>query len=442
MAIGIIGMLVAIAVMIIGAYRGIKAIPLTVLAAIFVILFNRMGVWDSYSKVYAVGFGNVVASYFFNFCASAAYAMIMEKTGCTASIGFQLTKWFGTKSVIVVSYIITMILTYGGISLFVVVFAVAPIAYVLFKEADLPRHAIMAPLSAGAAGITMTTLPATPQLTNIVPSQYLGTPLTAAPVFSLVLAAIMVALHLVYFNIIEKRCRAKTEHFAFPPGFDAATVNVDRAQLPSSAKAFAPMVLVVLFIIVCTILKAPIAKDSAELTTIAMILAGILCLVLNPRKITVTSVKNWIGDGANNGISGIIGLAAVVAFGGVVSSAPAFQSIIQWLLNLKLSVYLKGVVSTAVIAGITGSSSGGARILLQNLGEYFVNSGANLQVLHRLISVAAGSLDTLPHVSGVFLMLTVLGLTHKEGYYHMFWTTVVIPLIVSFIGLTIAVILW
>jgi H+/gluconate symporter-like permease len=97
----------------------------------------------------------------------------MEKTSCTASVGYQLISWFGKKQVMIVTMIMTMILTYGGISLFVVVFAVAPIAYVLFKEADLPRHAIMGPLAAGSAGITMTTLPATPQLTNIIPSQYL-----------------------------------------------------------------------------------------------------------------------------------------------------------------------------------------------------------------------------------------------------------------------------
>jgi H+/gluconate symporter-like permease len=252
----------------------------------------------------------------------------------------------------------------------------------------------------------------------------------------------MVALQIVYFNIAEKQFRVKLEHFTFPAGFDESSVNVDKSKLPHPVKAFAPILLLILFIIISTIAKAPYAADSAELTTIAMSLALVLCIVLNPKRVTVTSVKNWIGDGSINGISAIIGLAAVVAFGGVDSSAPAFQAILKWLLGLNLSVYLKAVVSTAVISGITGSSSGGARILLQNLGDYFLASGANLQVLHRLISVAAGSLDTLPHVSGIFLMLSVLGLTHKEGYHHMFWTTVIIPLIVVIIGLIIAMIVW
>jgi H+/gluconate symporter-like permease len=442
MGIGIIGMLLAIAVMVIGAYRGIKPIPLTILAAIFVILLNKLGIWQTYTKVYAAGFGSVVTAYFFIFVSSAVYAMIMDKTNCTAAIGFQLIKWFGTKHVMLITFIFTVILTYGGVSLFVCVFAVLPIAFVLFREANLPRHLILGPLGAGSAGITMTTLPATPALTNISPSQYLGTPMTAAPVFSIILAIIMVVLTQCYFVYATKTAMNKKEVFSFPAGFDESTVNVDKSKLPPPPIAFIPIIVLILFIIISIVAKAPYAADSALLTTLAMIIASIICLVLNPKKITITGVKNWIGDGSFNAISAVVGLAAVVAFGGVVSSAPAFQAIVKWLLELDTNVYLKGVVGTAVISGITGSSSGGVRIMLQNLADYFINSGANLQVLHRLMAVAAGSLDTLPHSSGLFLFLAVLGCTHKEAYKHLFWTTVIVPAIVVVIGVVVAAIVW
>jgi H+/gluconate symporter-like permease len=444
--VGIIGMFLAIAVMIIGAYRGIKAVPLTVIAAFVIIVTNGLDIWPAYSKVYAGGFSNAILSYFLIFAASAAYAVVMNHTGCTAAIGYQLIKWFGTKHVIVVHLIIYLILTYGGISLFVVIFAVVNIAFVLYREADLPRHVMFAASAAGGGGITLTCLPGSPQLTNIIPSQFLGTPLTAAPVFSLIMAAIMVSLQLVYIKYAEKQCRKNNEHFSFPAGYDQSSLLIDKSQLPHPAKAFTPIVMLVLFIVVSSALKAPWAKDSAQLTILASLVALVLCIVLNPKKITPTKLKNWIGEGSEKGFMAILGLAAVIAFGSVVSSTAAFQSVVKWLIGLKMSVYIKGVVSTAVISGIAGSSSGGVRIMLQNLGEYFVSTaaqdGTNLQILHRLISIAAGTLDTLPHVSTLFLNFAIVGVTHKEAYKHYFWQTVAAPAVVTVIGLIAALILY
>ena len=442
MPIGIIGMLAAIVVMIIGAYRGIKAIPLTLLAAVFVIAANQMELWRSFAAIYGGGFGAIITQFFFIFISSAVYAMIMEKTGSTASIGFQMVKWFGTKHVMAVVFFFTAVLTYGGVSLFVVVFAAVPVAFVLFKEANLPRAAILAPMGAGAAGITMTTLPGTPSLTNIIPSRFLDTPLTAAPVFSIILAILIVVLTLIYFDHVVKVVRRNNEEFTFPAGFDATSINIDRSKLPYPIKAFAPIVTLILFIVISTITRAPFAADSALLTTMGMIIASILCLILNFKRVTPTALKNWIGDGANNGITAIVGLAAVVAFGMVVSNAPAFQSVLQWVMGLELNVYFKGLVATGIISGITGSSSGGAQIALSNLSEYFLASGANLEVLHRLIAMSAGTLDTLPHVSAIFVFLAVLGCTHKEAYKYLFWPTVIIPTGVTILGVIAAAIIW
>jgi H+/gluconate symporter-like permease len=445
--IGIIGMLAAIAVMIIGAYRGIKAIPLTILAALVVIVTNGMGIWESLATFCGGRFGSTGTRFFFLFISSSVYAMLMDKTGSTASIGFQLIKWFGTKHVMAIVFVFTALLTYGGISLFVVFFAALPVAFVLFKEANLPRAAIMAPMGAGGAGITMTTLPGTPALTNIIPSDFLGTPLTAAPVFSLVMAAIIVVLTFFYFGYVKRTVQRNNEVFTFPPGFDASAVaNIDRSKLPHPLIAFIPILTLLLFLIVSSVANAPYAENPIQLATMGMVLASIVCLALNPKKITITGVKNWIGDGANNGITAIVGLAAVIAFGYVVSNAPAFQSVLNWVTDLDMNIYFKGLVSTGVISGITGSSSGGAEIALTNLGAYFIAAGeagtVNLEVLHRLIAMGAGTLDTLPHVSAIFLFLALLGCTHKEAYKYLFWPTVVIPSVVTVFGVVVASIIW
>jgi len=301
-------------------------------------------------------------------------------------------------------------------------------------------------MAAGGAGITMTTLPGTPALTNVIPGQALGTPLTAAPVFSLILAVIIVVLTLFYFKIAEKSVRSKKMEFTFPVGFDASTLTGAKAELPHPVIAFIPIIFLPFFIILSSVLKAPYAKDGMQLTVFAMLLGAILCLILNYKKVSRAALKTWTTDGATNGLMAITALAAVLAFGSVVSSAPAFQSVIQWVMGLDLSVYWKGLVSTGIISGIVGSSSGGAQIVLDNLTPSFMaaaaNEGANLQVLHRLIAMSAGTLDTLPHVSAIFVFLGVLGCTHKEAYKYLFWSTVVIPTVITLFAVVAAGIIW
>jgi H+/gluconate symporter-like permease len=435
-------MLIGIAIMIIGAYRGLQAIPLTILAALVVSLTNGLSLWETFAKTYAGGFGGVITAYFFIFVSSSVYALIMEKTGCAAAIGYKFIDWFGTKYVMLVSLLFVSVLTYGGVSLFVVIFATMPILFLLFKAAGLPRHLMVAPLAAGSSAYTMTTLPGTPALTNVIPSQYLGTPMTAAPIFSLIIGIVFFILCYWYCLIAEKICRKNGEQWSYPEGYDTSALEVDRSKLPSAGVAFTPIVVLIIFIIGSSLLKLPYASDAALLTTLAMNIAAILCIVMNLKRLSVKGVKDIVGKGSLNGISAIIGLASVVAFGGVVSSSPAFKSIVSWVLGLNMSAYFKGIFSTAVIAGITGSSSGGVRIMLQNIGEYLIQSGANLEVMHRLIAIAAGSLDSLPHSSSIFLTMALLGLTHKEGFKHFLWPTVIIPSVLAVVFSAVATVVW
>ena len=482
MSLGIIGMVLAIAVMIIGAYRGIKAIPLTVLASLVVILFNGMPFWGTMDDPegfmhYARGFGDNMGRFLFIFLASAVYAAAMEKTGSAAAIGQQLIKWFGTKHVLWIVYVFCVILTYGGLLLFVCIFVVVPVAFALFKEAKLPRHLVMAPFAAGGATITMTMLPGTPQLANVVTGTFLGTPATSAPLFGLIFAAATVGLTAIYFNWAVKDARRKNESFEFPQGFDAASLTIGDRKLPHPVKAFLPIITLLLFIIVSSVVHrasvdrvdaeiarivyeygiytvidsaalprilAPWASDGMGLTILAVLVATVLCLVLNVKNINGPMIQDMTGDGAAKGIFALLGLVSVIAFGRVVSNAPVFENVIAWLLGLEINTYLKAVVSTSIISGIVGSSSGGLTITLENLAPYFIATatygsqyyqGINLPLLHRIMTIAAGTLDTLPHVSAIFLILSVIGCTHKEAYRHMWWTTVVIPTVLLAIAL-------
>ena len=430
MTLGIIGLILGIVVMVAGAYNGIEAIPLTLLAGLVVILFNQMPIWDTFATVYAGGFAATVQNYFFIFVSSAVYAKIMESSKATTAIGYKLIDWFGKDRAILVSALFVSVLTYGGVSLFVVIFAAGPIMFLLFKEADLPRHLTIGSLVMGSATYTMTCMPGTPQLTNVIPTQFLGTSMTAAPVMSIIASVVMFVMNYAYLHFEEKRARKKGEHWSFPEGYNAEAFAVtDRSELPSAGKSFVPIIALILIIII----GGKFITNSAMLTTIAMIIAFILCLILNHDHLKGQSVKKIIGTGSINAINAMIGLGAVVGFGTLVSNAASFQSIVQWVLGVEMSPYFKGVFATGVIAGITGSSSGGVRICLQNMADYFINSGCDLGKLHRIMSIAAGSLDTLPHASGLFLMFSYLGLNHKNGYKHVCVLSVIEPLILSIV---------
>lgn len=434
--IGVIGLILAIVVMIVGAYKGLPLLPLTLLAGLVAILTNGLNVWDGYATMYVGGYAGTYSAYFLIFIFSALYARFMEESGCATAIGYKLIDWFGTKHVLLVLCLITSVLTYGGVSLFVVIFAVSPIAFTLMKQANLPRHLIMAPLVAGSSVYTMTSLPGTPALTNIIPTQYLGTSMTAAPILGIITSVVMFILCYFYMVKAEKKAIRLGEGWTYPAGADPSKYEVaDRSTLPSAGKSFVPIIVLLLIIIVGGIW----VKNSSMLTVIAMLVGSVLCYVPNLSRFKGKDMRTLLGNGLVGGISAIGGLAAVVAFGTIVQNTAAYQSIVQWLMGLSMHPYLKGIFSTAVISGITGSSSGGLRLTLGSLSEYFISSGCNLGVLHRLMAIAAGSLDTLPHSAGLFLVLQVLGLNHKNSYIHMFVTSVLIPAVTVIVATVICI---
>ena len=427
-ALAIVGLILAVAVLIVGAYKGLGALPLTLLASLVVILTNGIPIWDGYATSYMKGYTGAYLSFFLLFASSSLYAELMNFSGCATTIGNKFIDWFGKAKVMLVSTLIISFLTYGGVSLFVVVFAVGPIMFLLFKEADLPRHLTMACLITGSATYTMTSMPGTPALTNVIPTQFLGTTLTAAPIMGILATIATFTMCMFYMNYAEKKARANGEHWSYPEKADPALFEVkDRSLLPSPLKAFLPIVTLMLIIIV----GSHFVKNSTMLAIIAMLVGAFLTYVLNMDKFKGKNMKDIISNGLDGGISGIGGLAGVIGFGTVVQSSAAFSAIVTWVLSLKMNPYVQGVLSTMVVSAVTGSSSGGLRIMYTSMAPSFISSGADLEIIHRLTAISADALDTLPHSPGLFLMFAVLGLTHKQAYIHVFATSTIIPLVIT-----------
>ncbi|SMC91152.1 GntP family permease [Papillibacter cinnamivorans] len=429
---GVIGLLLGIAILIFFAYKGLGALPLTLLAGVVVILTNGMPLWTSFAEYYMGGYVGFFKAYFLIFASSAFYAKLMEDSGAAIAIGYKFIDWFGKKRAVLVVFLATAAMTYGGISLFVVIFAVAPIIMVLFREADIPRRLSVGVLGAGAATFTMTSLPGTPQLTNVIPTKFLGTTLTAAPVLGIIASIMLFVMCYVYLVWEEKRLRAAGEHFSYIPGIDPSIYEVDRDKLPNAALSFLPLVVLLIMIITMRSIM-----DSTALVVLAMFVGAALAYLLNIKRFK--NIKATINTGFGGAISAIASPCAVVAFGTLVKNAPAFQEIVAWVLSLQMHPYVLATFATAVISGITGSSSGGLTITLQTIGPQLLETGANPAIMHRLMAISAGSLDSLPHSSGLFLMLSFLGLTHKEGYKFLGVTTVIVPAITTVILVAVCV---
>lgn len=429
---GVIGLILAIVALIVFAYKGLGALPLAILGALIAILFNGMPVWTTFAEQFAPGYAGAYTSYLLLFVASALYAKFMDISGLATSIGYKMVDWFGTKHVVLVGILIVGVLTYSGVSLFVVIFAVAPILFMMFQEANLPRHLTAICFSAGSSTFTMTCLPGSPQLSNVVATEYLGTTLNAAPVMGIICGIALFIMCWAYGEWATKKARERGEEWT---PMENAMEAKKRDEVPEAWKGF----LTVAVLLATIIIGSHMGVNATLIAVAAMLIGCVLVVVLSFSQFKETNWIKLISDGMQSGVGSIGGIAAILGFGAVVRTTPAYQTIIDWCLGLNMNPLVLAVLVTCVICAITGGSSSGQRIMYETMAPVFISSGANLGVLHRLIAIASGSLDTLPHSSGLFVVYQVLGLNHKNAYRHTFATSVVSPLLVTIVATVICV---
>jgi len=178
--VAIIGLLIAVVVLIYGAFKGLGAIPLTLLASLVIILSNRIPIWTGFSAYYMGGFTGTLSGYLLMLMASCLYAKFMDVSGCAKSIAMGIANKLGRKHILLALTLIALVLTWGGVSLFMALFVVGPVGIAMLREANYPRHLLLAAFAIGGGAASVTTLPGTTQLTNVIPTQYLGTNVAAA----------------------------------------------------------------------------------------------------------------------------------------------------------------------------------------------------------------------------------------------------------------------
>lgn len=429
-----LGILVLVAALILFgllAFKQINALILAPLVTIFVIVCSGLPILESLKTLFMPAASDYVTSYFLTFFVGALFGAVYQHTGAAESISKTLAGLCKGKFVAPIVMTITGFLTYGGVSGFVVFFVIYPIALNLFKEANLTRRLIPGAISAGCWTWSMYG-PGSPSIQNVIGMNSLGTPSTAALVPSVIAT---IATYILIFLWLEMRGRSFTKK--------GLTFNDSTLKFQLSPEEMAmdeDKDLPNFWISVIPIAAILIAFNGFRLPVETAVFIGVALATLLMWN-RVKGLNGWIAvfneGAANSGVS-ILNTAIVVGFGGVVKQTQGFADLVALLKTFNMPALVFVMITVAICAGACGSASGGMGVAFNALTDTYIELGASLEHVHRIATIAAGTLDSLPHQGAQITLLGICKLTHKEAYFDIFITQIVIPFIACFIFIIFA----
>ena len=465
----ILAILIALGLLIYLAYRGITLLILApALAALVTLASVETPLLASYSQVFMGAAADFIMKYFPLFLLGAIFGKLMEDTGSAEVLARAIIRGLGETRAVLAVVLSCAIMTYGGVSLFVVAFAVYPIAASLFRQAQIPKRLIPGTIALGAFTFTMTALPGTPAIQNAIPMPYFGTSPFAAPGLGILTGIVMLVLGQLWLSHRVRQARLAGEGYgqhedaapqldrtlrerAAGEGFDLNEVppSASPARQPPLALAILPIVLVIGLNLVFTTLVIPametsyLAEPRFGATTIdalrgvwsitaALVIAILVLIFTNLRRLPALTAT--VDSGANASLLPIFNTASLVGFGTVIASLAAFETISGWVTAIGGDNPLISLaVAVNVLAGMTGSASGGMSIALATLGDSYLAmgqaAGISPELMHRVTAVATGGLDALPHNGAVITLLSICGLTHRQAYLDIAVVAMLVPLI-------------
>ena len=435
--------LAALALLILFAYRGFSVILLAPAAAMLaVLLTNPIQVAPSFSAVYLEALGTFIKVYLPVFLLGAVFGKLMELAGFAASIANATARLLGPERAIAATVTMTAIMTYGGVSVFVAVFAVYPFAAALFRNSNVPKRLLPATFALGAFTFSMDALPGSPQVQNIIPTAYFHTTAWAAPILGIAGAAFILVTGLVYLEYLRRRSGDE----GYGHGHLNEHATSEAADFSPVWLAALPLVVVLLSNLLLTELipqlygssvdaDLPGMKNAVQLQVAAvtgmwaveaaLFLGCLLTVVLK-----FQAIRRDFAVGSKLAVSGAL-LAAVntgseFGFGAIIAVLPGF-AVIRNATDAIADPLVRQAVAISALAGVSGSGVGGLSLALGALGDQFLAAGLAAgippAVLHRVAAMACGGLDTLPHNGGVITLLMVCGLTHRQSYKPIFGLT-------------------
>lgn len=447
--------LAALTLLMVAAYRGYSVILFAPIAALgAVLLTDPSAVAPAFTGVFMEKMVGFIKLYFPVFLLGAVFGKLIELSGFSRSIVAAAIRLLGTRQAMLVIVLVCALLTYGGVSLFVVVFAVYPFAAEMFRQSNIPKRLIPATIALGAFSFTMDALPGTPQIQNIIPSTFFNTTAWAAPWLGVIGTIFVFSFGMLFLQRQRNKAQRLGEGYGTELRNEPETA--EDIQLPNPWLAISPLLAVGIMNLLFTQwipqwygkthslalpgMTTPVTSDIAKLTAIWAVQAALLVGIVLVLLFAFSTIRSKLAEGSKSAVGGALlaamNTASEYGFGAVIASLPGFLVLADWLKNIP-NPLVNEAVTVTLLAGITGSASGGMSIALAAMSETFISAAnaANipLEVLHRVASMASGGMDTLPHNGAVITLLAVTGLTHREAYKDIFCITLIKTLAVFFV---------
>ena len=431
------------------AYRGYSVLILAPLMATLAVALSGdiLSSLPIYTTVFMKALSGFLLKFFPIFLLGAVFGQLMADSGAATAIARTVVSKLGANKAILAVVLVCAILTYGGVSLFVVAFAIYPIAKDLFKAAGVPKRLIPGAIALGSFTFTMTALPGTPAIQNAIPIPYYGTNAFAAPILGIIGSLVMFGLGMLWLQRRAHTAKTAGEGYGIHEDDELHADNLDPHHT-SFMVAMIPLVLVISINALLTYAVFPSMDFSALQAQfkdldikgalglwsiiIALVTAIIALIVLRLGK--WTNLQHSLNKGTYSSMLPIFNTGSEVGYGAVIATLAGFAVLRDSVLNLSPSnPLISEAVAMTTLAGITGSSSGGLSIALPILGKEYlaqaVAHGIDPELLHRVAVMAAGGLDTLPHSGAVITLFAICHLTHKQSYKDVAMVTMAIPLI-------------
>ena len=430
------------------AYKGFSVIFFAPVFALMAAVVSGLHVMPTYTEVFMPTMVGFVKNFFPLFMLGAIFGKLMEDSGSAKRIANFIVEKVGANHAIMAVMLTCVVLAYGGVSVHVISFAVYPLAAALFKEAGIPKRVIPACIAFGGWSIAMDALPGTPQIQNLIPTKYLGTDAYAAPMTGIIAAVILWFGGWYYLQWQAKKLMAAGEGYGTGHKNEPdPKLAMDTSNLPSIFASVLPLLIVLVGNYVFTrMIKAwdpgilAGVKTGATLASVTSIWALIIALCISIIVTLIINRNRFFFDKSFNiancshiavmgSLLAIMNTASEVGYGNVIALQQGFKNIQAFLMTVHIgnSPLVSEAIMINVIAGITGSASGGIGIAMDLMGKTYLEwgnaAGISPEIIHRIASLASGGMDTLPHNGAVITLLAICGLTHRESYKFIFVLT-------------------
>jgi H+/gluconate symporter-like permease len=437
----------ALVFLMVAAYRGYSVILCAPIAAMAAVLLTQpIAIAPVFSGLFMERMVSFAKLYLPVFLLGAVFGKLIELSGFSHAIVRAVLKLIGAKRAILAIVLVCALLTYGGVSLFVVVFAVYPFAAEMFRQSDIPKRLMPGVIALGAFTFTMTAIPGTPQIQNIIPTSFFGTTTWAAPWLGLIGAFFTLIVGMTYLEWRRRRAAKAGEGYGTDLRNEPAAPPDDTAYHPLIA--ILPLVVVGVSNLLFTRwipgwyagvdgidlpgLTAPVDTNVDANVAIWAVMGALLMGIFTILVFAFRKVASQLAEGSKDAVSGALlasmNTAAEYGFGGVIAALPGFLLVAEALKAIPDPLIGEAIAVTS-LAGITGSASGGMSIALAAMADTFIEgaqaAGISMEVLHRVAAMASGGMDTLPHNGAVITLLAVTGLTHRQSYGDIFAITVI-----------------